>query len=261
MNYVQIMRVFGWLLWRDIFVLKNNIIDKLIDAILWSGTNILISNFILPAFGIEPRFGLLIWVGTIVTMSYYEAGYAAQELVADRDGNHHIGYLLTLPLPSWLLFIKIACGIALNCMLLSIFMVPLGKIILGDALNLASFSIFKFTLIFVAINFFCGFFGIWIFSWAKSTTRFSEVWRRVMNPLWSFGGYQFTWFIFHQTFPRLALVGLLNPVTYAFEGLRSAVLGPDHFIPIWICFAMLVFSSVVLACWALAWLKKRLDYV
>ncbi len=128
-------------------------------------------------------------------------------------------------------------------------------------LNLSSLNIFQFTLMFIAINFFCGFLSIWIFSWAKSTTRFSEVWRRVLNPLWAFGGYQFTWFVFRQTFPRLALIALLNPLTYAFEGLRSAMLGQDHFIPPWISFIALVASTVILAYWALAWLKKLLDYV
>jgi hypothetical protein len=261
MKYSQIARVFFWLLWRDIIVLKKSIIDKAIDASLWSATNILISNFILPAFGIEQRFGLLIWVGTIVTMAYFEAGYAAQELVADRAGNYHIGYLLTLPLPSWLVFIKIACGIALNCMVLSLFMIPLGKLILGRSLDLSSFNAIQFILIFLVMNFFCGFLSVWIFSWAKSTTRFSEVWRRVLNPLWAFGGYQFTWLVLRKTFPGLAYITLLDPLTYAFEGLRAAILGPEKFIPFWISLGALPISIFIIAWWAIVWLKKLLDYV
>ncbi len=248
-------------MWRDIFVLKKNLLNRLIDAALWSATNIFISNYILPAFGIEQRYGLLIWVGTIVTMSYFEAGYAAQELVADRAANYHVGYLLTLPLPPWLVFVKLACGITLNCMVLSAFMIPLGKLILGSALNLSSLSIGKFLLVFCMLNLFCGCLSIWIYSWAKSTTRFSEVWRRVLNPFWNFGGYQFTWYVLYQAFPRFALIDLLNPVVYAFEGLRGVVLGPDKFMPWWICCVMLTLYSAILICWALAWLKKRLDYV
>ncbi len=227
-------RVFGWLLWRDIIVLRKNVLNRIFDAIIWSGTNILISYYILPAFGIEQKFGILIWVGTILTMAFFEAGYAAQELVTDRSGNYHVGYLLTLPLPSWLVIIKLGCTIALNCMVLSIFMLPLGKLVLQNHLDLSSMSIIKFILIFIAINFFCGSFGIWVFSWAQSTVRFSEIWRRVFNPLWAFGGYQFTWMKFHQTFPRFSLVALINPLTYGFEGLRASILGNSGFIPFWI---------------------------
>jgi hypothetical protein len=261
MNKAQIARVFGWLLWRDIVVLKKNLPNRILDAFLWSGTNIMISSYILPAFGIESKFGLLIWVGTIVNMAFFEAGYAAQELVTDRSGNNHIGYLLTLPIPSWLILIKLGCGVALNCFALSIFMLPLGKLILQDKLDLSLFSFFKFVLIFLAINLFCGFFAVWIFSWAKSTSRFSEVWRRVVNPLWAFGGYQFTWLVFHQTFPRASLLTLLDPLTYAFEGLRASILGQTGLIPFWFSFFMISTFTGLLAVCAIKWSKKLLDYV
>jgi hypothetical protein len=265
MNYLKVrltsVRIFGWLLWRDIIVLKANLPNRVIDAAIWSINNIIISTFILPAFGITSQFGLLIWVGTIVTMAYFEGGYAAQELVADRAGNYHIGYLLTLPIPAWLLFVKIGCGIALNCMVLSFFMIPVGKLILGSKIDLSALHIGRFILIFLAINLFCGFFGVWTFSWAKSSTRFSEVWRRVFNPLWTFGGYQFTWFVLYNTFPTLAFLTLLNPLTYAFEGLRSAMLGSAPFLPFWFSLSMLLAWSLALLWWSVLWLKKLLDYV
>jgi ABC-2 type transport system permease protein len=261
MNTKETARIFCWLLWRDIVVLRKNVFNRLLDATIWSGTNILISYYILPAFGIEPKFGLLIWVGTILTMAFFESGYAAQELVTDRSGNNHIGYLLTLPLPSWLVIIKLGCTTALNCMVLSIFMLPLGKLILQNNLDLGSLSIHKFILIFLVSNFFCGSFGIWVFSWAQSTVRFSEVWRRVFNPLWAFGGYQFTWLVFHKTFPRLSLIALINPLTYAFEGMRASILGNEGFIPFWISLIAVAFFTLIFTLWAIRWSRQLLDYV
>lgn len=255
------LSTFGWLLWRDILVLKRNLPHRILDAMVWSGTNILISNYILPAFNVEAKFGLLIWVGTIVTMAFFESGYAAQEFVTDRAGNSHIGYLLTLPLPSWLVLVRLACSVAINCACLSIFMLPLGKFILQNKLDLSSLSIIKFTLIFIVINLFCGFFALWLFSWAPSTSRFSEIWRRVVNPLWAFGGYQFTWLVFYNAFPRLSFLILLNPLTYAFEGLRVAVLGQTGFISFWFSFFMLTLYTLVLGLCGIKWCKKLLDYV
>lgn len=261
MKTLPVLRTFGWLMWRDVLTLKQNVLNRVIDAAIWSTTNIAISNFILPAFGIEPRFGILIWVGTIVTMAYFEAGYVAQELVEDRTGNNHLGFLLTLPIPSWLVFIKIGLGAALNSAVLSALMIPLGKIIIRDSFNLSGISLIRFLSIFIAMNLFCGFFSVWLLSWAPSSSRFKEVWRRVLNPLWSFGGYQFTWTILYKTFPRLAFVTLLNPLTYAFEGLRGAFLGPEEFISLWICVGMLLLWTIILTQWALIWLKKLIDYV
>ncbi len=261
MKVASVLRIFVWLMWRDMLTLKKNVLQRVFDATIWSATNIAISNFILPAFGIEARFGLLIWVGTIVTMAYFEAGYAAQEFVEDRTGNNHLGFLLTLPIPSWLVFIKMGLGAALNSAVLSAIMIPVGKIIIQDGLSMKNVSFISFLCIFIAINLFCGFFSVWLLSWAPSSSRFKEVWRRVLNPLWAFGGYQFTWSVLYQTFPRFAFITLLNPLTYAFEGLRAAILGPVGFIPIWISIGMLLLWTLILIYWALFWLKKLIDYV
>jgi ABC-2 type transport system permease protein len=146
-------------------------------------------------------------------------------------------------------------------MVLSIFMVPLGKLILFNQLDLSTLDIVKFSLIFVTVNLFFGCFAVWISSWAKGSARFSEVWRRVANPLWIYGGYQFSWYILYKVFPRLALVNLLNPITYTFEGMRAAILGQAGFIPFVVSFLMLWLFIAVFMYWALVWLKKRLDYV
>ena len=257
----QAWRVFLWLLWRDVYVFRNTFFGKMIDAIIWSVVGIMISGFILPAFGITQKFGLLVWIGSIVTMGLFEAIYEAQDLVADREGNFHTGYLLTLPIPTRLVFVKMACSIAFNSIALSIFMFPLGPLVLGNLIDLTYFSFFKCAAMFVLMNLFFGFFAVWIFSWAKNPTRFSTVRRRLVQPLWLFGGYQFTWFVFYKTFPRLAVINLLNPLTYAFEGLRSAVFGPADFLPFWISCCALIFFTGVAAVWAPVWLKKRLDYV
>lgn len=254
-------RVFCSLLWRDLILLKRNSANRLIDATIWSANNIIISSFILPALGITPEYGIFIWVGSIVSMALFEAMYSAQDLVSEITGDNHLLYLLTIPLPSWLVFVERALSIAINCMVLSIFVVPLGKLILLQRLDLSQMSMSRFLPAFVLLNIFCGFFAVWIASWAKGSTRFAEVWRRVFNPLWMFGGYQFSWSTLYATFPRIALITLLNPITYAFESMRAALLGQDNFLPFWVSSAMLMLFIIMFAIWGLTWLKRRLDYV
>jgi len=257
----RILQILGWMLWRDLYVLRKHIWGKILDSIVWATNIILVSAFILPSFGTSDIFGLIIWIGTITSMAFFEAVYEAQDLVADRDGNFHTGYLLTLPIPSWLVFVKMGLSVAINTAILSIFMFPLGRIILRNRVNLACFSLSKFLIFFIVLNLFCGFFAIWVYSWATNPTRFSVVRRRVVNPLWSFGGAQFTWYVLYNAFPRLAFIALLNPLTYAFDGLRTSVLGPVGYIPFWVSFGMLTMFTLVFGWWGIVWLKKRLDFV
>jgi ABC-type multidrug transport system permease subunit len=255
------IKVFGWLLWRDVRLLRHNLPGKLLDALIWSTNYIIINSYIMPLFGVPESYGPFIWVGAIVTMGFFDASHYAADLVNDIAGDKSIEYLLMLPVSSWLIFIKIALSFALNCMALSIFILPLGKLLLWNRLDLSNFSIIKFVPVFILANLFFGFFALWIASWARDGINFSYVWRRIVNPLWIFGGNQFSWAIFYKALPSFALLGLLNPVTYAFEGMRSAILGEAGFLNIWVACGMLIFFTFLFGWWALTWMKRRLDYV
>ena len=194
-------------------------------------------------------------------MAFFESIYGANDLVNDFDNEKVIEYSLILPISAKLVFIKTALSIALDAAVLSLFLVPLGKLLLTNRLMLDNFSIPKFMLIFTTMNLFFGFFGLWIASWAKDGKNFSYVYRRVVNPVWIFGGYQFTWFVLYKAFPQWGFLLLLNPMTYAFEGLRAAILGQTGYLNFWLCVGALWCFTILFACWALLWMKKRLDYI
>jgi hypothetical protein len=253
--------IFWWLLLRDIKSLQSLIIGGIIDGFIWAATNILIFQYILPYFGITNSFGSFIWAGTIITVGFFESANFAHDLVNDIATSKIIEYHLTLPIPAWLLLIKIALGIAINCMALSIFIVPLGKLLLWDSLSFNNFSILKFIALFFSANLFFGVVSVWIGSWARDGSRFAYVRRRFFNPFWAFGGYQFTWAVLAQAYPRLSLLALANPLTYAFEGMRSATLGAEGYLPFWICLVMLWVFIIIFGIWAYLWLKKRLDFI
>jgi ABC-2 type transport system permease protein len=256
------LSIFGWLLWRDIRMLRWNLPGKILDALIWATNYIVINSYIMPFFGVPQSYGPFIWVGAIVTTGFFGASHsAAADLVNDIAGNKNIEYLLMLPVPSWLIFIKIALSFAINCMTLSIFILPLGKILLMDRLDLSTLSLTKFIPLFIMANIFFGFFGLWVASWARDGINFSYVWRRIVNPLWIFGGNQFSWAIFYKALPRIALLGLINPLTYAFEGMRASILGQEGFINVWIAFFMLIFFTCFFGWWSMKWMKQRLDYI
>jgi hypothetical protein len=252
---------FAWLLWRDVQRIAHSFTDKLIDAAVWSFNNIIISAYVLPLFGVSREYGPLIWIGTIATMAFFESIYCANDIVTDIATDNVIEYHCTLPLPSWLLFVKIALSAALHSMVLSIMNLPLGYLVLYGTVDLSQAHWYAFAAVFIAMNLFFGFFAVWVASWARDGLRFGYVYRRVVNPLWLFGGYQFSWYVLYNAYPRAALVALLNPILYAFEGLRGAVLGGDTYLNPWICSAMLFVYAILFAVWGGRWMKQRIDAV
>jgi len=252
---------FAWLLWRDVRRVMDSLGDKMIDALVWSFNNIIINAYVMPLFGVSKSYGPLIWIGTIVSMAFFESIYFANDIVTDIATDNVVEYHCTLPLPSWLLFVKMALSAALHSMVLSIMNLPLGYVLLYKSVDLSQANWGAFAGVFLAMNLFLGFFAVWIASWARDGLRFGYVYRRVVNPLWLFGGYQFSWYILYQAYPRAGLVALLNPILYAFEGLRGSVLAGDMYINSWICAAVLSIYAALFAVWGVRWMKQRIDAI
>ena len=61
--------------------------------------------------------------------------------------------------------------------------------------------------------------------------------------------------------PNLSYVCLLNPVMYAMEGIRSAVLGSEGYLPFWICFFVMLIGGPILGGIGIWSLKRQLDFV
>ena len=118
------LAVFGWLLWQELRVFFQDFWANIIDALLFPASIVLVSSYILPHMGIENTYGSFILVGTMTSMCLFNAINKAQIMVADMEGTNSISYQLALPLPAWLLFIKIGIGFALTSLFLNIFTLP-----------------------------------------------------------------------------------------------------------------------------------------
>ncbi len=254
------LKVFSWLLWRDVRVLKKDFINSVIDAMIMPATFIIIAGYVLPYLGMPADYGAFMIVSSIVMMAYATANWrGAAQLVGDIEGVRSISYELTLPLPPWLVFVKIACAYAVDAMFLNILTLPLGKLLLWDKFSLAQFSIGKFVLIYLVMNLFFGFYSLWIASWVNGSRGFARFYLRYGSQLLFFSGFQFSWGILREAVPWLAYINIANPFVYAFEGARAAVLGQTGSLNFWLCLVMLCFFVVLFAVLANKNFKKRLD--
>src|SRR3989338_4175356 len=205
---------------RDMRVFWPTFSDRFINAIIWIVLTIIIFQYIFPQLGMPQDYAVFMACGNAMSWGLFEVMGNVAILVSDLIGPKKIEYDLTLPLPQWLVFIRIAISNALQAMVIAIFVLPISKLILWNYFSLANMSWIKFSIIFVVGNIFYGLFSLWLASVTKDMEGLNNIWSRIIFPLWWLGGYQFSWHTMNKMSPWFASVALFDPLVYAFEGVR-----------------------------------------
>ena len=76
-----------------------------------------------------------------------------------------------------------------------------------------------------------------------------------------FGAYYYSWQSAYAFSPVFGYISLVDPLVYIMEGTRSAVLGPEGYLPFWICMTTLWCFIFAFGYFACKRLKRRLDAV
>ncbi|MCH9811769.1 ABC transporter permease, partial [bacterium] len=146
-------------------------------------------------------------------------------------------------------------------LIVSALLFPIGKIFAYTRWDLSMFSVWKVLLMLVTSNIFFGFFALWLSSVIDGMSNLNSLWRRYIAPIWLFGGYVYSWHTAYQMSPIFAWVSLINPMIYVMEGMRSAALGAEGYLPFWLCFSMLWFFIIVCGTQAIKKMKVKLDCI
>lgn len=256
----NIIQAFYALLLKDIVVFNQRWFNRSIDAMVWIASSLLIAKHIMPAFGIrDPQYGTFTLIGSLAIWGLLEMLTSVAIFLGDIQGDKSISYSLSLPLPSSMVFTELALASAYRSIASSILLLPLGKIILGDNLILNNINWPSFTLAFIAINLFYGFFTLFITSYIPDLASLSMFRSRIMFPLWFLGGFQFPWKMLYSVNPTFAYINLCNPIIYIMDGLRSTALPTENYLPFWNCMTMIMLFSIAFGYIGIQKLKKRLD--
>lgn len=259
--YVMYAKLFWQLVKTDLLILKQVIIGRLIDTTIWVTSVIAVVSYIFPQLGMASSFGVFYAVGAILSCSFFEVFYTTFTFVADLEDDKLINYYLTLPIPSWLILVKHIVSFACKATPLALLVLPLSKLVLWYRLDLVNFSIMKFALIFISINILTGSISLFAASLVKDKNHIGGIWPRIMFPLWFFGGSQFSWYTIHAFSPAFGYGLLLNPLIYATEGVRVAVLGQAGYLPFWLCLGIIWVFTLLFTTISIWRLKKRIDFV
>lgn len=256
----QTVQIFFTLLWRDIRIFNPRFIGRSIDSLAWISSVVIVAHYIMPMFGLSyQKFGTFTLIGTIAVWGLFEMMTNIAVLIGDFEGNQSISYFLTLPIPQYMIFVEYGLASAYRSIATSIFILPVGKIILGSELQLTHINWPQFIFAMLSINLFYGFFTLFLASKTPNLNFLGTIRTRFMFPLWFLGGYQFTWKMLYAKSKILAYANLLNPITYIMDGIRATVLDPNHFIPFWTCMIVLWSFSILFGWIGTKRLLTRLD--
>ncbi len=239
------IRTCARLVWRDMAVFWPTFTNRFINACIW----VLVSLAVFQYIGFADAtiaLGSFMACGNAVSWGFFEVMENVARLISDEQGDRSITYALTLPLPQWMVFFRIALSNALQAIAIGIFILPLAKLLLWNYFDLTNADFGKALFIFVLAHLFYGFFSLCLASMVKSLEAIGDIWMRVVFPLWFLGGYQFTWATLYTKSAVLAYLDLLNPLLYCTEGIRAALLGQEGYLNFWICCAMLIGFTTIL---------------
>jgi ABC-type polysaccharide/polyol phosphate export permease len=255
-NYITLWQ----LLKRSYFVFLTYAKDSIINSLIWTISVTLVYHFIMPQVGLTD-FGTFMLASSTASIGFFGVLTNVIILVGDITGDNALSYELTLPIPHWLVLTKIALANAYQAFLQAILILPIGKIILWNSMPIPYFSPIKFIVILMLISLFAGFFSLFLASILQSMEKIDDLWDTILFPMWYLGGFNFHWHSGYKVFPYLGYLTLCNPLTYAFEGIRGAILDPSLSIPFhYCCFALLGFI-ILFGYIGISIFKKRLDCI
>lgn len=261
MKYLFYARVVKELFITDYKVFKQLIIDKTIDINIGVICELFLAAYIMPNFGIGAGFGMIAFGGLLSASGVFEGYSSIINIVSDLTGDKIIYYYATLPLPSWLMLARLIISHACLYMILTLSILPIGKLLLWNQFDLGSIDSIKFLIILCVSNLFYGAFALFSASFIKNMNAIGSVWARFIFPLWFLGGFMFSWKSLYATSPTFAYIDLCNPIIYIAEGYRSALVGPQGYLNFWICISMISFFGLLTGFIGIRRIKKQCDFI
>ncbi len=227
------------------YVARQQLLDKIINLYIWAFCSLIVMGYIMQGYGLAQSYGCFQLATVVATVGLFEIYGNSFRFISDIEGDNHLNYLLTLPLTPTVVSWSFIFSYTLIGIILSLGMIPFGKLLFWNNFSFASISWFKFAIILVLANIFFGVFTLAVTVHVGALSKMENVWMRFIFPLWFMGGFQFSWAAVYRFSQPLAYVLLCNPVLYVMEGMRAALLGQADCLPWeWCCVALCGFTVI-----------------
>ena len=249
------------LILSDLIIFKQNFLGKCINLTIWVVLSLFIVTYVMPKFGLANMFGVFQFGGMLAAVGLFELYASVVEFVADLQSDRVIDYNLTLPISSWFVIATKAMYYFIIYFVMSMVMLPLGKLMLWNQFDLGAINYFQLFLALIFQNMFYACLVIWAASMIDNMSQLGNVWSRCVFPMWFMGGFQFSWMALYSVSPLIAWIDLCNPMIYITESMRIAMLGQAGYLNFWLCLGVIFIFSVISFILGLWNLRKRLDFI
>lgn len=264
MHTTNNVAIFCALLRRDLSVMKKSLVGDLIDAAIFMFISVVTFGKLLPIIGLKPSLIAPLYIGSNLIFAISTRGYAlAMGMIykITYEGLGLIGYHLTLPIDKRWLFAEYIIYFVIQTCVITLPVLLLGTSILSTMINLTIYSFPLFLGMYLLTLTFWGtlFIGsafVYEFKWFQA-----NLWTRRIDFFIVMGSTFYPWDAVHNFSPLVSYVMLLNPITYAMEGMRSALFNTPTSFPLWLCALVLIASIGITSMWLRAGIRKTLDPV
>lgn len=258
-KFITIFKIFFHLLSHEIALMGRYMKDSLINSSIWAISNLVVSGYILPEFGVPQDFGNFQAASMIVSILSFELYAQIFSYIDDLETSQHILYYFTLPISNHMIFTRMVIMFTLNNLFLGTFMVAWARLLLWNQFALSQIFWPKFLFSLLLSSLFFAFFTIFLIAIVKNMKSINNILMRILFPLWSFGGFMFSVKVASKVHPLLGYVMFLSPYTFLNEATRFAMLGSNEFLPFWISASASIGFIITTAVVGYRLLRRKLD--
>ena len=239
-------KTFWALLARDAHVARRNFVPLLLQTFLQPMLFVFIFGRVMVRSGyMAPSYKSLLLPGIMgISMIFTGVWAVAMPLIGEFQFTHEIEDRLLAPIEnSWLAIEKVLFG-ATQAVVAGLAVIPAAWLLLRPVeLNLQSPLLFVAVTLLVALLSACG--GLAL-GCSVSQNQIGLMFSMVLTPMIFFGCAYYPWSAL-ASFPILQKIVLVNPLVYASEGLRGALVPQSPHLPLLAVFlGLLVFDSLFL---------------
>src|SRR5689334_2839420 len=249
-------KTFFALLARDAHVARRNVITILLQTFLQPMMFVFIFGRVMVSSGYMPAIYKSLLLPGIMAISMIFTGVwaVAMPLISEFQFTHEIEDRLLAPIEnSWLAIEKICFGAA-QATLAGLMVIPAAWLLLRPVeLTLPSPAVFIGITILVALLSACG--GLAL-GCSIDQTKIGLMFSLVLTPMIFFGCTYYPWSAL-ETFPILQKMVLVNPLVYASEGLRGALVPQFPHLPIIVVMVGLLTFDVLFLLLGLRQFRKK----
>lgn len=252
-------RVFGAVLWRDIFVTGRELPVFLAQVLLQPLFLLFVFGKVLTSIGAaQPSYGDLLFPGIVaLTTVLTSLQGTALPLVLDFSFSREIEDRLLAPLPTMMVAVEKMVFAVMRSVVAAAIMFPLGYWILGGlSIHLAGVPVLVFSIL--AGSLLGAGLGMTLGTFVPPT-KISVMFALILTPLIFTGSTQYPW-------PSLSslrwfqVLTALNPLTYVSEAMRGAIVpSVPHMRPIVTIPVMIACTALFVALGMIGFRRRALD--